>query len=409
MNTIIKLFALIFILIILLFFSCNRTKNNEVQSDEMDVVYVVEGNYLSIERIKIEEPMTHYVIYDLNLMAESNLSSVVISVLPSFSALRIIETGETEIINGITTQWIKIMSQTGYIGWVFSADVGVIDSNVTRTLALSFTGWHHGSFLGERNIPDEGNIISFEDVLSATGYYIQQTIRRFQGRGRSPEILKLSVEGENVYIREIDLIGGQKIIRNEILLEFNGTTFIHNRAELQTQNGIIQIIYFENAPAPLRWMRFDDEAPFTFAGNLTDPIPYLVRRLTSDYLKTFVGRYIFDSYYVIKSKNIAIENILIPDVFIQITYDQERKLLMMDNSVILSHQSIFVTLNYGFIETIPEEPFYWSYAEGRGFVELRKFFFKGGIAFTFEYSGFNFDNNNEHEYIKGVVFFRREI
>jgi hypothetical protein len=39
----------LFLFIILLFFSCNRTPRNELQSDEIDIVFIEENNYLYTE------------------------------------------------------------------------------------------------------------------------------------------------------------------------------------------------------------------------------------------------------------------------------------------------------------------------------------------------------------------------
>jgi hypothetical protein len=190
-----------------------------------------------------ENIMTHYVTDNLRLRNAAALSSLTITILPKYTALRIIETGKSETIDGITAPWIKIASQTGYTGWCFSGYVRRIESDVSEALASSFAARKDGTYPGEHDISERHNVLSIDAVKLAGGYYIQQAGRRFQGSGHAPEILTLSVENENVYIREIDIVNGQTITRNEILLQFNEKTYAHNRTKLETQNGKMQIIY----------------------------------------------------------------------------------------------------------------------------------------------------------------------
>jgi TolB-like protein len=358
--------------------------------------------------------MTHYVTDNLRLRNGDTLSSLTITVLPRYTALRIIETGKSETIDGITASWIKIATQSGYTGWCFSGYVRRIESNVAEDIASSFANRESGTFPQDYDRSKKDTVASTDVIQSANGYYIQQAGRRFQSSGHAPEILTLSVERGNVYIREIDMVNGQTITRNEIALQFNGSTYGHNRTKLEIQNGKIQIIYLEHIPQE-KWLgtwEYDD--PYTFAGNLNVSMPDKVRRLTTDYLSNFAGRYVFDSYKIIRSENRTIDINVINNTIIQIAYSQEKKCL-----TIPFHDLCGFYDKWGgdgkrqidFVETTADEPFWWTYGEGVGFSEDRFYFYKGGIAFTYESSGVDFDDNHEiisHEYIKYVVFFRKE-
>ena len=64
-----------------------------------------------------------------------------------------------------------------------------------------------------------------------------------------------------------------------------------------------------------------------------------------------------------------------------------------------------------FVETSSTEPFFWKYGEGAGFSEEKFWFYKGGIAISYEYLTYDFDDNHEikkHNYIKYVVFLKKE-
>jgi hypothetical protein len=361
-----------------------------------------------------ENIMTHYVTDNLRLRNNNTLSSLIITTLPKYTALRIIETAKSETIDGITAPWIKIESQTGYIGWCFSGYVSQIESNVAEDIASSFENRKNGTYPGSRDFSDKGNVSSIDAIQSANGYYIQQLGRQFQGSGHAPEILVLSVDNGNVYIREIDIVNGQTINRNEIRLQFNGRTYVHNRTKLETQNGKIQILYLEHIPERDWLGTWEYEDPYTIAGNLNFPIPDKAYRLTTDYLRNFAGHYVFDSYKIIRSENKTIDISLIRNTTIQISYSQEKKCLIIPFHDLCSFYDDLTGVGkwqIDFVETIAEEPFWWTYGEGVGFSEDRFYFYKGGIAFTYEYSGVVFNDKHEairNKYIKYVVFFRKK-
>jgi hypothetical protein len=274
-----------------------------------------------------ETIMTHYVTDNLRLCNSDTLSSSIITILPKYTALKIIETGKSEIIDGITAPWTRIVTQTGYTGWCFSGYIRKIEDNVAEDISASFEDRKNGTYPGTYYFSNRGNISSSDVIKSAAGYYIQQPGRRFQGSGHAPEILALSVENENVYIREIDMVNGQTVTRNEIRLQFDGKTCARNRTRLETQNGRIQIIYLEHIPEK-EWLgTWEYEDPYTFAGNLNSPMSDKIFRLTTDYLKNFAGRYVFDSYKIIRSENKPIDISLIRNAIFQISYSQEKKCL----------------------------------------------------------------------------------
>jgi len=362
-----------------------------------------------------ENRMTHYVTGDVPLREGDSLSPA-ITTLPKYTALRIIETGETETIDGIEAPWIKIESQSGYTGWCFSGYVRQIESDMAEDIARSIENRKAGTYPDDHYYFSKTEPVSSMDAVRlAGGYYLQQTGREFQGPGHTPEILALSVENEKVYIREIDMADGQTVTRNEILLQFNGKTYAHNRTKLATRNGEMQIIYGEHIIPDHEWRlgTWEYDKPYTFAGALDSPLPDKVCRLTTDYLKHFAGSYVFDSYKLIRSENQTIDDVeLIKNTVFQIAYRQEKKCLTVPLYDLCGFY-MYLTVTGGtkwlldFVETIPAEPFWWTYGEGVGFSEARFYFYKGGIAFTYEHSGIDF-TIDEHQYIKYVVFFRKE-
>jgi hypothetical protein len=226
----------------------NLTKNIKISYKNMKRIILLLYVFCIYGLYADENVMTHYVTDNLRLRSGDTLSSLTITILPKYTALRIIETGKSETIDGITAPWIRIASQTGYMGWCFSGYVKQIENNVSEDIASSFENRERGAYLGIYDFSDKGNVSSIDTIKSVAGYYIQQSARPFQGSGHAPEILSLFVDNENVYIREVDIVNGQIITRNEIRLQFNGRTYAHNCTKLETQNDKIQIIYLEHIP-----------------------------------------------------------------------------------------------------------------------------------------------------------------
>jgi hypothetical protein len=421
---------LLFIFMLVIFLSCGNKSQND---DNNPVIHgeVPEENTNDIANDFNENRMTHYVSDNLRLRDGDNLSSRVIATLPQYMALRIIETGRTDEIDGITAPWIKIVSQTGSTGWCFSGYVSQIEDNVIEGLAAAFANRKSLTYPKRRDVfLNRENVSSIDLIREETGYYIQQEARRYQGPGRTPEILTLSVENENVYIREIDIVNNELITRNEIQLQFNGRTFVHNievqvynSTRLLVQDGRIQIIYLEHYDRieSGRYGVWEYQDPYTFAGSLNTPMSDRIIRLTTDYLTTFSGEYIFDSYKIVSQENWAIDTDFMMSATFNIDYNHEKKCLTIptNNYNLYFYRRAFGRSSpserwrFNFVETMAEEPFFWSVGEGMGgFFEQRFYFYKGGIAFTIESSNRDYDDELEttvESNIKYVVFFKKKI
>ncbi|WP_461255513.1 hypothetical protein [Treponema sp. R80B11-R83G3] len=284
------------------------------------------------------------------------------------------------------------------------------NDTVAAEIAVDFAGRNASAIGGPPWYQGSGieNVSEIEAIIPVQGYYIQQSEKQFQG-GRSPEILVLSVKDKNVYIREIDLVKGEIVTRKEILLQFNGKTFAHNRTKLETEKGKIQIVYLENAPEKTWRGPFEYEMPYTFAGNLNDPINDNVRKFTSDYIETFTGYYGFDSCKIIKSdRDQSLFDM--QDDALQIVYNKELKCL----TVLFNRASRINLEPKNFIETDDERIIYWFFGEGAGYKEDRLYFYKGGIVYTRDYNEPYFSSQDEDGYPtraineKYVVFFKKE-
>ena len=115
----------LFLLVIALLFSCNKN----VKHEKIQVAENPSENYEVLSKpINIKIPMTHYTLEKLWLRESADISSSIVALLPKRTNFNIIETGETETIDGITASWIKIETQYGYAGWCFSDYVKQIGS-----------------------------------------------------------------------------------------------------------------------------------------------------------------------------------------------------------------------------------------------------------------------------------------
>jgi len=284
------------------------------------------------------------------------------------------------------------------------------DDTIAAEIEFAFINRKPNIGTGKYSSPKIGNVSEIETIMSAQGYYIQQPKEYPSIYNRSPEILVLFVKDKNVYIKEIDLVRGKIITRNEILLQFDGITFSHNNTKLETQDGKIKIIYAEHTPEQPWRFPFEYKAPFSFVGNLDDPINEDVRKLTSDYLETFTGRYIFDSGKIISSN---VNKSFFPMRYdaIQIEYNQKLKCLTILFSE-ASHICIYNISASDFIETDNERIFYWANGEGPGYIDIRLYFYKNGIAFNCDcvYANLSVYEDGEMRtvYERHVIFFRKE-
>ena len=198
----------------------------------------------------------------------------------------------------------------------------------------------------------------------------------------------------------------------EIKLFFFKTGYANGGTKLEIQNGKIQIIYMEHAPIDVRYAPFDYKTPYFFAGKLQEPLPDTVFKLTSDYLHSFAGEYVFDSYSRIDREKSFHKFEEAKSFVLAINYNQEKKCLTtcvnLDDifDIVFSGYNRRKCENIDFVETTNDEPFYWMYGEGAGYTEIRLYFYKGGIAYTYERQKAYCDSE-DIDFTKFVLFFRK--
>lgn len=160
----------ILIVTFLIFFSCtNRERDNriapvvfeEIIEDIVDMV--LEDNIT-------ENIMTHYVTVNLRLRDGGNLSDSIITILPQGTNVRIKETGNTETIDGITAPWVKIISETGYVGWCFSGFVSQLNINIQENynfpVILEIGTWPNFSWRRDPDIIPNVDIIIIPETCT---------------------------------------------------------------------------------------------------------------------------------------------------------------------------------------------------------------------------------------------------
>ena len=184
-------------------------------------------------------PFTHYTSDFLRLRKDENLKSEIITVLEPNLGIEIIEKGKNETIDGIAADWVKVKCANGYIGWCFSGYLNPIENDVANTLSKEVAKIEAGAYPKQNNSSDQlKNITSLKEIIGKDGYYIQQQSRRFQGHGRAPEILQLSIINNKVFVREIDIVKNKTITLKEIEFVYNGTTFVHDKSKLKLDEQI---------------------------------------------------------------------------------------------------------------------------------------------------------------------------
>jgi hypothetical protein len=358
-------------------------------------------------------PFTHYVAESLRLRSGGSSTASIVTVLQPFVGLEISEHGASAKIDGISADWVKVHTDNGYVGWCFSGYLKSIESNVAESIGKYISGRKAGAYPPDTSSSSFENLSSIDEVKSQAGYYAQQLPRRFQGSGHAPEILQLSLSGGRLLVREIDVQDGKNIVRLESEFKYDGTTFSHMKSKIKKQNGKIVLFYREHKPEK-EWLgtwEYDD--PYAFVSDLATPLPATIQRLTSDYLQSYAGEYVLDSYSILDASNIDVNTKNFETAVVRIKYDSEKKALSVP-----CHDLFDITepgngvgdYTLYFVETLPSEPFFWRYGEGTGFDEERYWFFKGGIAISYEYHGLAFDNDgnvikNKNE--KYVIFLKK--
>lgn len=357
-------------------------------------------------------PFTHYTSDFLRLRKDENLKSEIITVLDPNLGIEIIEKGKKETIDDITADWVKVKCANGFIGWCFSGYLNPIENEVANILSTEVSKIKAGAFPKQNNSSEQlKNITSLNEIIGKDGYYIQQQTRRFQGHGRAPEILQLSVINNKVFVREIDIVNSKTITLKEIEFTNNGTTFVHNKSSLKLDDkNQLNIFYLENIPEK-KWLgTYEYDKPYTKVSDINSKL--LVNQ-TSDVLKHYAGEYIYDSFKIIKNENMNTNLESIKKADIKINYNEIKKCLSVNCHDLLDinePDNRIGNWTLDFIETSASEPFYWTYGEGAGYSEEKFWFYKGGIAISYEYSGLDFDDNHNvtaKKYIKYVVFLKK--
>ena len=135
---------------------------------------------------------------------------------------------------------------------------------------------------------------------------------------------------------------------------------------------------------------------------------------TSDVLKNYSGVYIYDSFKIIEKKNTDINLVSIKNANVRIYYNGSKKCLSVDcHDLIDINEPENGVGNWilDFVEVSALEPFFWTYGEGVGYSEEKFWFYKGGIAISYESLDFDFDDDHNvtsKKYIKYVVFLKKK-
>lgn len=358
-------------------------------------------------------PFTHYTSDYLRLRSEANISAQIITVLEPNLGVEIVERGRKETIDNISAEWVKVIGANGYTGWCFSGYLHPLEKDISDTLAKEVDRIKAGSYPKQvSNNIQLKNVTSIIALKKNVGFYIQQQRRRFQGSGRAPEILQLVLIDDKVLIREIDIIQDKIHISKEIKFKNNGNTFSYNKSKIKIDNNdMVYIFYMENKPEKDWLGTYEYEEPYT---KVSDMKSQKLLNQTSDILKSYVGVYAYDSNKIIKVENEDIQMDSIHNAQINIHFNEEKKCLSVDCHDLID---IYQPNNgvgkwtLDFIETSSIEPFFWTYGEGAGYSEAKFWFYKGGIAISYENQSFDYDDDHNvkaTKYMKYVVFLRKE-
>lgn len=345
-------------------------------------------------------PYTHYTSDYLRIRNDYNLNSQIITVLEPNMGVEIIAKGKKETIDGIKSNWVKVISANGYVGWCFAGYLKPIEKDVSEILAKEVEKVKAGAYSNNYSLSNLKNISSILGFQGSEGYYIQQQSRGFQNSGRAPEILQLVIDNEKVFVKEIDIVNGEILTLKGSEFVFNGKTFAHNKSNIKLNDkNQINIFYLENVPEN-QWLgTYEYDKPYTKVPNIN--YNQLVNQ-TTDVLKNYAGVYKFDSFKIIKNENYIFPSLNVQNSKIDITYNDIKKCLSVKYSnlsnIVVKENSRNWTLD--FIETSSNEPFFWTYGEGVGFKERKFWFYKGGIAVSYE-------EEKSESYVKCVVFLKK--
>lgn len=343
-------------------------------------------------------PYTHYTSDYLRIRKDYNLNSQIITVLEPNMGVELVEKGKKDTIDGITSNWVKVIAANGYSGWCFAGYLKPIEKDVSEILAKEVEKVKAGAYSKNYSSRNLTNISSISEFKETEGYYIQQQSRGFQDSGRAPEILQLVIENEKVFVKEIDIVNGEIITLNKTEFIFDGKTYSHDKSNIKLNDkNQLYIFYLENVPEK-NWLgTYEYEKPYT----KSDINSVQLVNQTSDVLKNYVGLYKFDSFKIIKNENYNFPTSNVQNSKIDITYNDTKKCLSVNYRYLTNITNSSPSNNIlDFIEVSSTEPFFWSYGEGAGFKERKFWFYKGGIAVSYEES-------KPESYIKYVVFLKK--
>lgn len=355
-------------------------------------------------------PYTHYTTDYLRIRKDSNLNSEIITVLEPNMGMEFIQKGKKDTIDGITANWVKVSSANGYVGWCFAGYLNPIEKDVSDVLAKEVAKIKAGAYSKNNSVSNLRNVSSISEFKGTEGYYIQQQSRAFQDSGRAPEILQLVVDNEKVFVKEIDIVNGDIKILKETEFVFNGKTFASGKSNIKINDkNQINIFYLENAPEKTWLGTFEHNKPYIKVPNINYT---QLKNQTTDVLKNYAGVYQYDSFKIINSKNFPLTESYFENAKINIVYNDSKKFLSVNYRDLSNLTMSYIKANnkLDFIETSSTEPFYWTYGEGVGFSESKFWFYKGGIAVSYEKKSYEFDANHdvkEENYIKYVVFLKK--
>lgn len=233
--------------------------------------------------------------------------------------------------------------------------------------------------------------VTFADIRERQGYYIQNHNRYFQENGRSPIIFKLYESDEKFFLAQIDVKDLKEIVLSQSELIQTGVFVETKDNQYRIAREGSDLFIFSSDDNDNSWAF---RRPFTYQTNLKgllDCAP--VMKMTSDYLKKFVGQYNFDSF-VSYSEGTSYETKKNASRIFTITYDNENKALMWSTE--------------DFIETDFSEPFYWTYSEGAGYRTTFYTFVDNGIL-TYNRSYTHHMSDGTSDDTELCIFYKKEM
>ncbi|MEL3909121.1 MAG: SH3 domain-containing protein [Treponemataceae bacterium] len=371
---------------------------------------------LSIVSLAWTLPFTHYTTVNLRVRKAQSLQAAIVGVLEKNNGVEVLKVGKADKIDGKTANWVKVRSHGGIEGWCFSAYLEKLETDIAKIVANEIKGIKPGAFKG-KGYDENGfdNTDIFAKIKANQGLYIQQNKRKFQGDGHASGIFNIFVENGKVYTTEVDVVNGKIVERNKIELKksANGNVFKSPVSEIKSYKGELVFFNFEKKPEKIWAHTWDYEGGYTLAAGKGEFFSRKVFSITSDYLKNYAGEYVFDSLELIELDGFEFDIAEVKNVKLVINYDASQNCLTCSYNELMNIDSSKNKNNdhiFNFVETSFEEPFFWMYGEGTGFIEKKLWFYKGGIAISFEQKLFNYDhdsNSSTELKEKYVVFLKK--